>query len=226
MSLSETQKVEIWKVADLVPYEANAKKHPEEQVRKLATLIRKYGWTQPIVIWTNGEIIMGHGRRLAAIYLDLEKVPVVVRSDLTKAEADALRLADNRVTSTDYDQDAIGKELRRLSDALEVGGNIALTDLGFDDKELDFTLADMSEIDDSFFVEDVSEAVEQQKADNDDVSGTIDDTAAPVTDALGFKRCTIAQSRSIRDLMGQLEAKTGRDGPDTLVDALQKAVAA
>jgi len=46
--------IQIWNVSDLIPYEANAKKHPEEQVAKLANLISKFGWTQPIIVWGNG----------------------------------------------------------------------------------------------------------------------------------------------------------------------------
>ena len=88
---SNSPVIEIWDIKDLVPYEMNAKKHPQDQVEKLATAITKFGWTQPIVVWNNGEIIAGHGRRLAALHLGMKKVPVVVRSDLSKVEADALQ---------------------------------------------------------------------------------------------------------------------------------------
>jgi hypothetical protein len=221
MSEPTSHPIELWNVADLIPYELNAKKHPQEQVEKLANLITKFGWTQPIVVWGNGEIIVGHGRRMAALHLGMEKVPVIVRKDLSKAEADALRLADNRVTSTSYDQEMIGDELRRLNEVLGLDGNINLSDLGFDAKELDFTLADMSEIDESFFTDDVSTAVEAQRAQNDTASTTLDDTAAPIGDALGFKRVTVAQSRTIRDLMSQVEELTGMPGPDALIKSLQ-----
>jgi ParB-like chromosome segregation protein Spo0J len=221
---SQSHPIEIWNVDKLVPYEANAKKHPEEQVEKLANLISKFGWTQPIIVWSDGSIIAGHGRRLAAKHLGMEKVPVIVRGDLTKAEADALRLADNRVTSTDYDQEMIGDELRRLNEALGLDGKgISLADLGFDDKEINFTLSDMGEIDDSFFVDDVSSAVEDQKAANEDVAANLDDSAAPVADALGFKRVTITQSREIRNLMSQVETLTGQGGPEALIHALSLA---
>lgn len=209
--------IEIWETEKLVPYELNAKKHPQEQVEKLAKLIQKSGWTQPIVVWTNGEIIAGHGRRLAALHLGLKKVPVVVRSDLSKAEADALRLADNRVTSTEYDQGMIQDELRRLSDEL-AGANIEIGDLGFDAKELDFSLSNLGEIDDSFFTEDVGEAVEEQRKENEASIEETDQTAAPVGDALGFKRVSVMQSRAIRSYMAKIEAETGETGPDALLD--------
>jgi hypothetical protein len=217
--MSDNHKIEVWDVDKLVPYEANAKKHPEEQVKKLATAIQKFGWTQPIVVWGNGDIIAGHGRRLAALHLGLKRVPVIVRRDLTRAEADALRLADNRVTSTDYDQELIQSELQRLSDELEAEG-INLTDLGFDQKEIDFSIADLGDMNDALFVDDVAEAVEQQKTENERAVETTDETAAPVVDALGFKRVTIAQSRLIREAMTKIETKTGKTGAEAFVEYL------
>lgn len=215
--------IEIWDINKIVPYAANAKKHPKEQIIKLANAITKFGWTQPIVVWKNGEIIAGHGRRLAALHLGLTKVPVICRKDLSKAEADALRLADNRVTSTDYDQSAIQDELRRLADELK-DTDLDLSDLGFDAKEIDFTMADLGEIDESFFVEDISSAVEKQKTDNENAIAETDDTAAPATDAFGFKRVTIAQSRQIRDLMAQAESGTGLKGAEALIFILNDAL--
>lgn len=211
--------IELWNVEDLVPYPGNAKKHPPSQVEALANLILKSGWTQPIVIWKNGEIIAGHGRRLAALHLKLTKVPVIVRSDLTKAEADALRLADNRVTSTEYDQAAIQIELQRLSGELD--GDLKLTDLGFTDKELDFTLGELGEINDDFFIDDIGEAVAKQKEENEKKVEATDDTAAPVGDALGFKRVTIAESRKVRELMARIEERAGRKGVEALIYALE-----
>ena len=217
--------IEIWEIEKLVPFEANAKKHPPEQVEKLAKAIDKFGWTQPIVVWTNGDIIAGHGRRLAALKLGLKKVPVIVRSDLSKAEADALRLADNRVTSTEYDQAAIQAELQRLSEAL-MDSSIDLGDLGFDETELSFSLANLGDIDEGFFVDDVSEAVEEQKAENDAAIDRTDDTAAPIGDAFGFKRVTIAQSREIREMMSKIEIATGKSGPEAIIDFMRSGLAA
>lgn len=214
--MSENFPVELWEVGKIVPYDRNAKIHSDEQVEKLATAIKTFGWTQPIVVDKDGVIIAGHGRRLAALKLKLAKVPVICRRDLSKAQADALRLADNRVTSVEYDMSLIQDELRFLAESLN--GEFALTDLGFDEKELDFTLSDLSEIDDSFFIDDVGEAVEQQKTENKVLVEQIDDIAAPVGDALGFKRVTIAQSREIRSLMGKIENATGKKGADALIE--------
>lgn len=205
-------KIELWDIDKLVPYALNAKNHPEGEIEKLAKAILTYGWTQPIVVWTNGEIIAGHGRRLAAIKLGRKKVPVIVRSDLTKDQADALRLADNQVAGNSYDMSMIQEELRRLSET-----DIDLMSLGFDEKELDFSTTDLGDMSTDFFVEDISGAVETQQRENAKKMEEIEDTAAPVADALGFKRVSIAQSRAIRAFMGKIEDKTGLKGAAALM---------
>lgn len=210
--MSDQPKIELWDIDKLVPYALNAKNHPDAEIEKLANSILTYGWTQPIVIWTNGEIIAGHGRRLAAIKLGRSRVPVIVRSDLTKDQADALRLADNRVTGQSYDMALIQDELRRLAET-----DIDLTTLGFDEKELDFSTADLGEINADFFVENIGEAVEAQQQANIQKTEEVDDTAAPVADALGFKRVSIAQSRIIRDFMSRIEDNTGEKGVDAFI---------
>lgn len=217
--------IQLWDVDKLVPYATNAKKHPPEQIKKLAQAIKKFGWTQPIVVWTNGEIIAGHGRRLAAIELGQAKVPVIVRDDLSQPEADALRLADNQVTSTQYDQAAIQEELRRLSEEL-IGSDIDLTDLGFDAKELDFSLADLGEINSDYFADDIGAAVEEQKTKNEEAIERADDTAAPIGDALGFKRVTVAQSRELRELVSRVESVTALTGPEALIAILKRGLEA
>lgn len=216
--MSDNHKIEIWDIEKIIPYEKNAKIHSDEQVSKLATAILTFGWTQPIVVDVDGIIIAGHGRRLAAIKLGRAKVPVICRRDLTKAQADALRLADNRVTSVEYDMSLIQDELQRL-----VADDIDLTTLGFDAKEIEFSIADLGALDPSMFVEDVSAAVEEQKKETKAAAERIDDTAAPVGDALGFKRVTINESRQLRELMGKIEAKTGKQGVEALLAVLSAA---
>lgn len=224
--MSQPLPIEFWDIEKLIPYEKNAKIHDDKQITKLANSIKNFGWTQPIVIWTDGSIIIGHGRRLAALKLGYKKVPVVVRSDLSKVEADALRLADNRVTSTDYDMNAISDELARLEKELaNTDINLSLLDTGFDENELNFATDDLGEINNLNFVDDVGSAVEQQAEQNRENITATDDIMAPVADALGFKRITIAQSRQLRSLMMRAETTTGKKGPDALLDVLSASLA-
>lgn len=209
---------ELWELDRVKPYPQNAKKHPPEQIQKLATAIKTYGWTQPIVVDKDGVIIIGHGRRLAAIELGLAKVPVICRRDLDELSVKALRLSDNRVTSTEYDHELIKFELEEL-----IGQDFDVSSMGFDERELDFGGADLGAIADDFFVDDVGSAVEQQRKENETAAEKMDDVAAPVADALGFKRVTIAQSRELRDLMSRIETKTGKAGVEALLQVLSAA---
>ena len=213
--------VQLYDVDKLVPYANNAKIHTEEQVSKIANLIEGVGWTSPIIVWKDGEIIAGHGRRLAALKLGLKKVPVIDRSDLTAAEARAMRLADNKVASNDYDQQLVAIELRDLFEAGDL--DIPFEDMGYSERDLDFVTADLGEINEDFFTDDLNEAVEEQKRENEKTVAATDDIAAPIGDALGFKRVTIAQSRTLRDLMTGIETRTGKKGVEALIDVLSDA---
>jgi DNA modification methylase len=132
--------VELWPIAQAVPYARNARKIPEKAVEKVASSIAEFGWRQPIVVDKNGVIIAGHTRLLAAKRLGLDAVPVHVAADLTEGQVKAYRLMDNRShEEASWDQDLIAAELADLQ-ALAV--DLSLT--GFDAVELKdlMTLAD------------------------------------------------------------------------------------
>jgi ParB-like nuclease family protein len=203
---------ERWEIDRLKPSPTNSKKHPQEQIDKLAKSIAKYGIANTIQVEPDGTIIAGHGRWLAAKHLGWTHVNVIVRSDLSKEEAMALRIADNQTVSNSYDTELLKAELMILKEA-----DMELDGLGFDDEELGKLTADFGEIDDSTFVDDITDAVETQKAENKEKEKEIDQTAAPVGDALGFKRVTIEQSRAVRVFMAAVETKTGLKGAEALV---------
>jgi DNA modification methylase len=122
--------------AALIPYSNNAKTHPTEQVDKIAASIASFGFDQPIVVDGEGVIIKGHGRREASLRLALDKVPVLVRTDLSVAEIKAARLADNRTAQSPWDEELLRVELEAL---LEEDFDLGLT--GFDLAEIDELLA-------------------------------------------------------------------------------------
>lgn len=84
----------------LIPYENNTKIHPPEQIDHIANSIKQFGWQQPIVADRDNVVIIGHGRLLAAKQLNLEEVPVVFAEKLTEEQANALRLADNKLNES------------------------------------------------------------------------------------------------------------------------------
>ena len=102
------------KLAHIVPYANNTKKHDETQIKNVAESIKKYGWVQPIVIDDDGTIVIGHCRALAAEKLGIEEVPCVVVSDLTEEEINALRIVDNKTNESPWDFDLLSAELPEI----------------------------------------------------------------------------------------------------------------
>ena len=108
-------KVEIWPVDKVIPYDRNPRKN-EAAVDGVAKSINAFGFRQPIVVDKAGVIVAGHTRWKAAKQLGLDKVPVHV-ADLSKAEAMAYRLADNKTNEVaEWDNEALAIELADLRD--------------------------------------------------------------------------------------------------------------
>ena len=127
------------KLADIVPYANNTKKHDETQIKNVAESIKKYGWVQPIVIDNDGTIVIGHCRALAAEKLGIKEVPCVVVSDLTEGEINALRIVDNKTNESPWDFDLLSAELP------EIDLSDFEFDFGISDFEFDFGIEDEKE---------------------------------------------------------------------------------
>lgn len=84
------------KMSDIRPYENNPRFN-DDAVEAVANSIQEFGFKQPIVVDSEGVIIVGHTRYKAAQELGLETVPVLVADDLTEDQVKAYRLADNKV---------------------------------------------------------------------------------------------------------------------------------
>ena len=105
--IKETEWNIIWvDPNEITPYEKNAKVHDDKQIRNIANSIRRYGWWQHGVITEDNVVVIGHGRRLAAIKLGC-KMPVRVinkkADDLTDDDIRELRLADNITNESPWD---------------------------------------------------------------------------------------------------------------------------
>jgi len=108
-------KIEIWPIDKLIPYARNPRQIPQTAIDKVARSIQEFGFRQPIVVDTEGVIIVGHVRRLAAQKLGLTNVPVNVATELTAAQVNAYRLADNRTNEeATWDTEALALELANL----------------------------------------------------------------------------------------------------------------
>lgn len=111
-------------ITELKPYEKNAKKHPQKQIDLLARNIERFGFTTPILIDENNEVIAGHGRLLALKQLNRPKAIVVRMEGLSKAEIQALRLADNKIAEMgEWDMNLAIEDLKGLDqDLLDLTG--------------------------------------------------------------------------------------------------------
>lgn len=105
--------------AQVKPYERNAKIHTEKQIDNIANSIRRFGWQQDTVLTADNVLVIGHGRRLAALKLGCE-MPYhridKTADDLTDADIRELRIADNQTNAeTGMDFEALEAELEDLS---------------------------------------------------------------------------------------------------------------
>ena len=191
-------KIEVWQIDKLKPYDGNAKIHDQAQVLKIAKSIEKFGWDQPIVVDALGFIIKGHGRRLAAIKLGLDKVPVLVRDDLTPDQVKAARIADNRVALSGIDTEMLQRELASID--LEIEGI-------FDRKELDFMTSDLSTINPEAFTLDLENEIRERSSETEQKVIEVDEKEVKIGKALGFSMVSVKQEREIARFMAVIESQ-------------------
>lgn len=107
-------KIEQRPIGDVFPYLSNPRRN-EAAIEAVVESIRAFGFRQPIVVDTEGVIIVGHTRFEAAKILGLESVPVHVAEGLSENDAKAYRLADNKTNEfATWDTTALRSELERL----------------------------------------------------------------------------------------------------------------
>jgi DNA modification methylase len=131
-------RIEIWPVGKLVPYDKNPRTHSAEQVNQIAASIAEFGFLNPILVDTTAGIIAGHGRLQAAKQLGLAQVPVVVLDHLTDAQKRAYVIADNKLAlNAGWDEDLLRSEMAALA-----AEDFDLPVIGFSDEELAGLLAE------------------------------------------------------------------------------------
>jgi len=124
--------IEQLKVGDLIPYVNNSRTHSDEQVMQVASSIKEFGFTNPILIDDDGGIIAGHGRLMAAKKLGLVEVPCIRLGHLSEAQRKAYVIADNQLAiNSEWDLDLLKIELEELDNF-----DFDLKLLGFDIDEL------------------------------------------------------------------------------------------
>jgi DNA modification methylase len=132
-------------VRKLRPSKRNARTHPKKQIRQLANVIRQFGWTYPILVDEDFEIMCGHARWEAAKELGLTNVPILVMRGLSDAEKLAFAIADNKIaTNAGWDRSLLSSQLGELASLLPEY-NLDLQITGFEPAEIDGLLADLGD---------------------------------------------------------------------------------
>ena len=102
----------------LRPYENNPRQHSEAQLDRLVRSIKEFGFTNPILIDDDCNVIAGHGRLLAAELMGLAKVPTITLGHLTADQRRAYVIADNQLAlNSTWDDDVLQAELQALGEA-------------------------------------------------------------------------------------------------------------
>lgn len=153
--MNTTTEMQLVDVNKLIPYVNNARTHSSEQINKIRSSMREFGFINPIIIDDDFNVIAGHGRLEAAKLEGLREVPCVFAEYLTDAQKKAYILADNRMAlDAGWDENLLKVEIEALqAEAFDV----SLT--GFDDEEIADLFADEAEAQDDDF--DVDEELEK-----------------------------------------------------------------
>lgn len=103
-------------IKELKPYKKNAKKHPKEQVERIANSIKEFGFFEhrAVAIDKDDYVVEGHGRILAAKKAGLTQVPTICLDDMTEEQIKAWRLIENKTAESSYDEAMISKEIEEL----------------------------------------------------------------------------------------------------------------
>jgi len=125
----------------LRPHPQNARTHSKHQVRQIAESIRIFGFTNPVLVDSKGQIIAGHGRVAAAKLLGITDVPTIELDQLTEDQVRAYIIADNKLAeNAGWDKGILAIELDYLLTIENLNFDVTIT--GFEVPEIDVILAE------------------------------------------------------------------------------------
>ena len=130
--MTTTTEFQLVDINKLVPYANNARTHNKEQILKLRSSLREFGFVNPVIIDREYNVLAGHGRIEAAKAENISEVPCVFADHLTEAQKKAYILADNRMAlDAGWDDELLAVEMEELQN---LGFDLGLT--GFDESEI------------------------------------------------------------------------------------------
>src|SRR5438045_9045617 len=126
----------------LKPRAINPRTHSKKQIAQIASAIRRFGFTNPVLVDDANGIVAGHGRVEAAKAVGLDQVPTVRLADMSEAEIRAYVIADNRLAeNAGWDRELLGLELQYLTE-LDIDFDVTVT--GFELLEIDVLSGELS----------------------------------------------------------------------------------
>jgi len=132
MKNTENLKIENVKTEILIPFSRNSRTHSHAQVQQIASSIKEFGFTNPILIDETNGVIAGHGRLLAAQLLQMLEVPCIRLSYLSEIQKTAYVIADNKIAlNANWDLELLDLELSELK--IE---HFDISLIGFTDNEI------------------------------------------------------------------------------------------
>ena len=149
--MNTTTEMQLVPVEKLIPYINNARTHSDDQIKKLRSSLREFGFINPVIIDRDFNVIAGHGRILAAKAENISEVPCVFVDYLNDAQKKAYILADNRMAmDAGWDEELLRVEIESLQ-----GSDFDVSLTGFDETEIAELFADDNDDvkDDDFDVE-------------------------------------------------------------------------
>lgn len=127
-----TTELQLVDINKLIPYVNNARTHNAQQINKLRSSLREFGFINPVIIDQDFNVIAGHGRIMAAKEEGISEVPCVFVDYLTEAQKKAYILADNRMAmDAGWDEELLKVEIEALQ-----AEDFDLSLTGFDESEL------------------------------------------------------------------------------------------
>jgi hypothetical protein len=127
------------------PSSRNARTHSAKQIRQIANSIVAFGFTNPLLVNEDFELIAGHGRYGAAKLIGLAEVPIIVVRGLSPTQRRALAIADNKIAeNAGWDRERLAIEIPELADLLSAEG-LDVSILGFGAVEIEHIQTDLEE---------------------------------------------------------------------------------
>ena len=152
--------IENLPIGQLHSWPRNARTHSRKQIRQIAESIRRFGFTNPVLVDGENRILAGHGRVEAARELGMAAAPCLRVDHLSPAEKRAYVLADNKLAlNAGWDEELLALELKELMEA----------DIEFDISVTGFSIAEVDQLVEGLAPEEAGDPADDRLPDPDDV---------------------------------------------------------